>query len=79
MKKCDYNVLVYYRGKKVTPVEIPAPNGSIALDQIKQGRDIDVMTEDGRLIMRRQHIGYIAYALACEETEAPTDANCKEG
>lgn len=82
MKKCAYNVYVFYRGGGEEPLELSeelgADAGLVALDQFRAGKDIDVTGVNGRIIIRREHIGYIAYRRVCEEAEAPTDAFCKE-
>ena len=81
MKKCGYNILVFYRGGE-QPAALSEELGEgvtlAALDQFRAGKDIDVNTVLGRNIIRREHIGYIAYQRVCEEAEAPTDAFCKE-
>lgn len=82
MKKCGYNVYVFYRGGGENPgvmtEELGEGVGLAALDQLRAGRDIDVYTILGRTIFRREHIGFIAYQRVCEEVEAPADAFCKE-
>ena len=92
MKKCDYNVTIIMKYSDLDHPFAPITGaaGTAAYDQIRQGRDVDVTVIDtdgsltgvpgtkGRIIVRREYIGYVMFERTCEEVTAPTDANCKE-